>query len=223
MTVFQTMMSCRNTWNWAAPGPTTPELNDLLCIRSPQNPVTMILHKLTRRANMDDLVIQSAVYILAYRILRVSTLFLQPSDQGLGLTLHKYRLFPSTETYDDVPDWLRSTEVQDNIPHPLYMDFVQFTRLRNALILGHANLDDIRVDVDNDFKRFLSVNWPSSNSLLVTDSSRNTVLHPRFVPHVCTEKNWSLDPGFARKYPNLAGLVRIRSQERSSPAHGVSP
>lgn len=55
--------------------PCTPELADILCItRDPGNPVSKILYKLIRRANIDSLVIQSVIYIYAYCILRVSTI-----------------------------------------------------------------------------------------------------------------------------------------------------
>lgn len=90
------------------------------------------------------------------------------------------------------------------------MDFVQFPRLRNAMVLGSVSIDDIRGAFDADFEQHVSVNWPASKSLLVADDMRNTVLHPEFERHVCTEENWSLDSGFARKYPHMAPLVRIK-------------
>ncbi|KAH7142656.1 hypothetical protein B0J13DRAFT_475976 [Dactylonectria estremocensis] len=170
--------------------PATPHLADLLCIRAPENPISKLLYKLVRRPNT-DLVILSAVYILAHRILR-------------------YRLFPSLETYNDVPEWLRSTDIQDSIPHPLYIDFVQFPQLRNAMVLELVNIDSIREEFDTDFGRCVSVNWPVSEGLLVVDDSRDTVLNPKFERHVLTQDSWSLDSDFARKYPDMAPLVTIR-------------
>ncbi|KAF7536058.1 hypothetical protein G7Z17_g13097 [Cylindrodendrum hubeiense] len=133
-------------------------------------------------------ILLAAVYILAYRILR-------------------YRFFPSVETHNDVPEWLRSTDIQDKIPHALYIDFVQFPRLRNAMVLGLVNIDSIREQFDADFGRHLSVNWPVSEALLVTDSSRNTILNPKFERHICTQENWTLDSVFATKYPHIAPLI----------------
>lgn len=114
------------------------------------------------------------------------------------------------ETYDDVPAWLRTTDIQDGIPHALYIDFVQFPRLRNAMTLGQVSIDSAREQFDADFGRHVSVNWPASRHFLVLDDARNTVLHRDFERHVCTEENWSLDSHFARKYPDIAPLVRIR-------------
>ena len=114
------------------------------------------------------------------------------------------------ETYSDVPEWLRSTDTQDGIPHPLYIDFVQFPRLRNAMVLGEVSIGGIRERFDVDFGSHVSVNWPVSRSLLVSDGERDTVLHPEFERHVCTEENWSLGHDFARKYPHIAPLVTIR-------------
>lgn len=96
------------------------------------------------------------------------------------------------------------------MPHPIYIDFVQFPRLRDAMVLGSVSIDGIREAFDADFGHHLSVNWPASKSLLVADDTRSTALHPDFERHVCTEENWSLDADFARKYPHLAPLVRIR-------------
>ncbi|KAH7121485.1 hypothetical protein EDB81DRAFT_700366 [Dactylonectria macrodidyma] len=170
--------------------PATPHLADLLFIRAPENPISKLLYKLVRRPNT-DLVIICAVYILAHRILR-------------------YRLFPSLETYNDIPEWLRSTDIQDNIPHPLYIDFVQFPQLRNAMVLNVVNIDSIREEFDTDYERCMSVNWPVSEGLLIVDDSRDTVLNPKFERHVLTQENWSLSSEFARKYPDMAPLVTIR-------------
>ncbi|KAL2839276.1 hypothetical protein BJY01DRAFT_219334 [Aspergillus pseudoustus] len=169
----------------------TPELADILCLREPQNPISTILYKLCRRPNMQNLILQSAVYIICYRLLR-------------------YRLFPSLATFNDVPQWLRPSDVQNETPHPIYMDFVQFPLLRDAMVLGQISIDSIREQFDNDFGRYLSVNWPCSHSLMVTDDRRNTVLNPSFERHVCIEGNWSLSSEFATKYPHLAHLVTIR-------------
>ncbi|KAL3456977.1 hypothetical protein BJX64DRAFT_269708 [Aspergillus heterothallicus] len=169
----------------------TPDIADILCVRAPQNPISMILYKLCRRPCMENLIIQSAVYIICYRLLR-------------------YRLFPSLATFSDVPQWMRPSDVQNETPHPIYIDFVQFPRLRDAMVLGYVSIDSIREEFDNDFGLYLSVNWPCSQSLMVTDQDRNTVINPRFEHHVCVEDNWSLSSEFATKYPHIAPLVTIR-------------
>ncbi|EEU35374.1 uncharacterized protein NECHADRAFT_6075, partial [Fusarium vanettenii 77-13-4] len=189
-TVFDSLMTLNSNPTPIPPIPATPDIADLLFLRDPGDPVSEILYKLMRRPSMDNMVLLCAVYILAYRILR-------------------YRFFPSMKTYNDVPEWLRSTEFQDKIPHALYIDFVQFPRLRDAMVLGLVDIACIREDFDADFGRYLALDWPVSESFLITDSWRNTVLNPKFERIACTEESWSLSSSFGKKYPHLAPLVRI--------------
>ncbi|KAH7391685.1 hypothetical protein BKA64DRAFT_626751 [Cadophora sp. MPI-SDFR-AT-0126] len=190
-TIYTGITKMRHHQTATPPIPLTPEVANLLFLREPEHEVAKTLMKLLKRPNQENLVIRCAVYVLAYRILR-------------------YRYFPSLETYNDIPDWLRPTPIQYNTPHPLYIDLVPFPRFRHALTLGVVNVDCIRDQFDADFGRHISVNWPFSNSLFVVNDYFNTVLNPEFERHVCAEENWSLDLEFARKYPTIAPLVTIR-------------
>jgi hypothetical protein len=56
------------------------------------------------------------------------------------------------ETYDDVPYWQRGLEIQDSVPVPLYIDFMQFPRLRDAMVLGNLEIESVREEFDNNFR-----------------------------------------------------------------------
>lgn len=73
-TVFNGMMETQGSHMATPTIPTTPEIADLLLIRDSSNPVSKVLHKMLKRKNMDDLIIRSAVYVVLYRVLRVSAL-----------------------------------------------------------------------------------------------------------------------------------------------------
>ncbi|KAJ5383584.1 Protein of unknown function DUF3425 [Penicillium concentricum] len=107
-----------------------------------------------------------------------------------------YRLSPSLETLQDVPEWLQPTEIQNNTPHQIFTDFVPFPRLRNAMISG--SVEYTREKFDIDYGRSVSVNWPSWKPLLVSNDSFEVVLNPDFEPHILNSSNWSLDADFAR-------------------------
>ncbi|KAI0968304.1 hypothetical protein F4678DRAFT_464375 [Xylaria arbuscula] len=192
-TIFDNLMQIQpHPVNAASPPfPATPHLSDLLLMGEPTNPASRVLYKIMKRPNMDDLVIRSAVFIIAYRLLR-------------------YRLYPTLEAFRDIPEWLRPTDIQYDTPHPLYVDFMQFPQLRDAMALGIVNIDPFREEFDADFRCSLSVNWPRSRSIIVVNDSFDVVLNPDFEAHVCIFENWTLDSRFACKYPMLAPLVNIR-------------
>jgi hypothetical protein len=119
----------------------------------------------------------------------------------------QYRFFPSPETLNDVPEWLRPTETQTNTPHFIFTDFVHFPRLRDALTLGA--FDYVREEFDIDYAHSISVNWPAWQPLFLWQVCQ-VALNPDFVRHVAIYSNWSLDTAFARKYPEMARLATIR-------------
>ncbi|KAL2700216.1 hypothetical protein AAEP93_008739 [Penicillium crustosum] len=119
-----------------------------------------------------------------------------------------YRLSPSLETLQDVPEWFRPTEVQNNTPHQIFTDFMPFPQLRNAMVSG--SVEYTREEFDIDYGRSVSINWPSSKPLLVRNDSLDVVLNPEFEPHVLNYSNWSLNEGFALKYPHMATMATIR-------------
>lgn len=71
-TVFDKLISLHRQPTSPPPIPATPRVGDILFLADPGNPVAEILYKLMRRANMNNTVVLSAVYIIAHRILRVS-------------------------------------------------------------------------------------------------------------------------------------------------------
>lgn len=120
----------------------------------------------------------------------------------------QYRFFPSLDTFQDVPEWLRSDDVQSSTPHLIFTDFVHFPKLRTAMVLGSVSY--VREEFDYDYARHVSLSWPNNKSLLVRSDGGDMILNPDFEPHVFNLDNWSLDSGFARKYPQMAPLVTIR-------------
>ncbi|KAH7136213.1 hypothetical protein EDB81DRAFT_886327 [Dactylonectria macrodidyma] len=194
-TVFTALVKSQLRLTSTPPIPVNPELSDLLLLRSPTNPVTAVLYKLIKRPDTGDLALQTAVYLLAYRILR-------------------YRFFPSLQAYNDIPESLRPTDIQTSVPHPLHVDFMPFPLLRDAMALGKITIDGFREQLDADWGRHISLNWPSSESLLVKDLGE-TALNHKFEGHVCTYENWSLDETFAKKYPDMAPLVTIRHSDNT--------
>ena len=74
-TVFNSLITMHRSLAPTSPVPVTPDLADLLFLRDPRDPISKLLHKLLRRANLNSMAMQCAVYILVHRILRASNLF----------------------------------------------------------------------------------------------------------------------------------------------------
>ncbi|KAL3483071.1 hypothetical protein BJX62DRAFT_245264 [Aspergillus germanicus] len=171
-----------------APIPRIPALEDLLFRGDGQNVVTRVMNKMLRFDTGLDMATLLSAYLLVYWVLR-------------------YRFFPSPETLNGVPEWLRPTETQTNTPHFIFTDFVHFPRLRDALTVGA--FDYVREEFDIDYAQSISVNWPSWQPLFLWQNCE-VILNPDFAKHVTIYSNWSLDTAFARKYPEMARLATIR-------------
>ncbi|KAJ5393479.1 Protein of unknown function DUF3425 [Penicillium crustosum] len=135
-------------------------------------------------------------------------LFVGEGDNVVSRILFKMLKREGLCGMDDVPEWFRPTEVQNNTPHQIFTDFMPFPQLRNAMVSG--SVEYTREEFDIDYGRSVSINWPSSKPLLVRNDSLDVVLNPEFEPHVLNYSNWSLNEGFALKYPHMATMATIR-------------
>ncbi|KAH7136211.1 hypothetical protein EDB81DRAFT_901875 [Dactylonectria macrodidyma] len=188
-TLFAILIKIDTQLTPSKPIPAIPEITDVLFLRPPGNPVTKVMYKFLRNPKL-PVAVQCAAYLLAYRLLR-------------------YRFFPSIQTYRDIPEWLHFTDAQNNVPHPLYIDFVIFPRLRHAMALGLVNVDAFREAFEQDAANGVSINWPASKNFLATNNSAVTFT-PEFMQHVFQYHNWSMSLDFAEKYPQIAALVTVR-------------
>ncbi|KAL3443168.1 hypothetical protein BJX65DRAFT_312185 [Aspergillus insuetus] len=189
--------------------PRLPSVSDVVFLGAGENPVSRIIIKMLRRPGFKDLVNTVAAFLLVYWVLRVRPPF-TPYLTSSTDTKDQYRFFPSPETLSDIPEWLRPTEIQDTTPHQIWTDFIQFPALRNAMVQEAFPI--VRDDFDMDYSAAISCNWPPWQPLLVRaqGSTFDVRLNSDFVAHVTLFSSWSLGVDFARKYPEMAGLVTIR-------------
>ena len=124
----------------------------------------------------------------------------------------RWTVSPSQETYDRLPEWVRPTTAQLNTPHPIWIDYLPWPRLRDKLVACYP-----RFPFDNFFIPFttsISLNWPYGpmNTLLAKTDSAELAINPVFEEHLRDLRNWSLGPAFARAHPALADAVRIKEE-----------
>ncbi len=122
---------------------------------------------------------------------------------------------PTQENYERMPEWVTPRPSQLFTPHPVWIDYIPWPRLRDKLV---ANYQDY--PFENWFLPFTSgmnINWPydDTDCLLSTSDKDDPIINPVFERHIRRLENWSLGPIFAETFPALADTVRIKDQHAS--------
>ena len=117
---------------------------------------------------------------------------------------------PTQENYERIPDWFTPRPSQLFTPHPVWIEYTPWPRLRDKLV---ANYHDY--PFENWFLPFtsgMSINWPYDvrDCLLSTGDKDDPMINPVFERHVRRLENWSLGPIFAETFPALADTVKIK-------------
>jgi hypothetical protein len=128
--------------------------------------------------------------------------------------LMRWQIYSTQENYDRLPDWLRPGASQLTIPHPAWMDYLPWPRMRDRMISAPADYDFSNWLIP--YTTELSVNWPyeASSALLSTNESGELVINPVFEQHIRNLINWSLGPAFAKTHPGLADTTRIKPEAK---------
>jgi hypothetical protein len=124
--------------------------------------------------------------------------------------LMRWQIYPTPENYDRLPEWLTPRPSQLITPHPAWIDYLPWPRMRDRVVMSHQDYP-----FDNwfvPFTRTLSVNWPyeETDCLLSTGDGDDLIINPVFERHLRNLSNWSLGPAFAEAYPSLAETAKIK-------------
>lgn len=116
------------------------------------------------------------------------------------------------DTYDRLPSWMLPSPAQLQRPHPPWMDFVPFPRMRDRLVCQFNPAECLFDDFFIPYTTTLRVGWPydDTNTLLLVPSSDVVVINPVFERHLRNIDNWTLGDCFARAFPGLADTFRIK-------------
>ncbi|PGH14590.1 hypothetical protein AJ79_02925 [Helicocarpus griseus UAMH5409] len=123
--------------------------------------------------------------------------------------LMRWQIYPTQQNYDRLPEWLTPRTSQIMIPHPAWMDYLPWPRMRDRMVSSYQDYQ-----FENWFIPYtttLSINWPyePSDTLLTASDSEELIINPVFERHLRNLNNWSLGPDFARAYPQLVDTTRI--------------
>ena len=128
---------------------------------------------------------------------------------------------PTADNFHLVPRFMRPTDAQVAVPHPIWIGCVPWPELRSRLCHAHP-----RISLDDLFLPYtmrLCVNWPYNNDPFAClyrvpgkrgddggDGGDELRILPAYKEHVEKLENWSLGPEFAEAFPDLADAVRVR-------------
>lgn len=142
----------------------------------------------------------------------------------------RWLISPTQENYEMIPEHNRPIEEQIRVPHPIWVDIIQWPALRAKLVYQFPGLSLEAFFLP--YTSSLSVNWPDPDDVWTcvfrvrrqatrsdgdsrdaegfTEDIRPL---PAYEQHVRNLDNWSVGPEFAEAFPWLAGTTRIKEQK----------
>lgn len=125
----------------------------------------------------------------------------------------RWQISPTQENYRLLPDWMHPSDLQLVQTHPAWVDHVPFPLMRDKLVREYGKAEE--VPLDNFFIPFtktLRLNWPyeDTDALLQHPDGEELMINPVFERHLRNLDNWSLGSAFAKAFPSLQDVCRIR-------------
>lgn len=127
--------------------------------------------------------------------------------------LLQWQISPSQETYNNIPEFFQPRPSQHVSPHAIWVQFVAWPKLREKII------DNQELYESEEFQQVylesLNLNWPYRDLDVLevvgdgAPGTREVRASEQFRRHLLNLNNWSLDKGFARRYPELADVCRF--------------
>lgn len=133
-----------------------------------------------------------------------------PERLGLGwLAYHLTRwiISPSPETYDRLPTFLRPTEDQIQVKHPVSVDNVPWPKMRQNMIHRWHVYAEHRDELFGMMACCVKLRWPWGVDILERNAENELCIKPKFYETFMNLQGWGLTPEFITQYPDLvAGM-----------------
>ncbi|KAL1969450.1 hypothetical protein VTN77DRAFT_8888 [Rasamsonia byssochlamydoides] len=140
--------------------------------------------------------------------------------EQIGVLYHlflvmRWQVSPTQRNYEEMPDWLAPRPAQLFTPHPAWVDYVLWPKIRDRIVLAHRDYPFENWFIP--YSRTISCNWPydATECLLHDTESDELVINPVFERHVRELSNWSLGPAFVEAFPALVDAARIKNDDGS--------
>ncbi|KAF2190083.1 hypothetical protein K469DRAFT_438114, partial [Zopfia rhizophila CBS 207.26] len=169
--------------------PRTPSLPHLLLQSTDDNPVIATIAPVFQRFVFPTIPGLFGLYILVYRLLR-------------------WRLYPDSQSYEDIPPWYRSSSLQETIPHIISIDYLPWPPLRDYLISNELLI----LGTTHSARKYIEAmrfSWPEGKDLILKSDGGGIVLNPEFESYVFSLENWKISRSWADDHPELVHLVNV--------------
>lgn len=124
--------------------------------------------------------------------------------------LVRWRLCPTQESFAALPGFLRPTELQLTIPHPIWVDVIVWPAVRDRLIreFDYSRFEGFRHSLGSS----ISIGWTAgiAECLSLTDALDECSVSAEFELHLRDFSNWTVDAAFTREYQFLEGAIQVR-------------
>jgi len=142
---------------------------------------------------------------------KVSTL--QVVVAHMAWYLMRWMIFPTPETYQAIPPWLRPTPDQLLIPHTVSTDFLHHPQFRDAVLRSTAMQENS--DWLEELPSLIDCNWPHSiEAGLERDGETGCLgLNPLLRDHIDNMDNWSISSRLRAFMPNADTYLQLRLPE----------
>ena len=128
--------------------------------------------------------------------------------------LMRWQVYPTQENYDRLPEWMTPRPSQLFSPHPAWIDYLPWPRMRDKVVANHQDYP-----FENWFIPYtttLSLNWryEPTDTLIQIPGGDDLVINPVFESHLRKLENWSLGEAFAIAQPALSDTAKIKRENR---------
>lgn len=140
----------------------------------------------------------------------IPTLSCRMAVMWLQWLLMRWMIHPTPATYLAIPDWYRPTPYQMFVPHPVYIDFQIWPRLRDTVI-QRVDLQGQSLYWYSEAATTLDCNWPGSDQdAMCYDANARLTLSAPFVQHLVDLGNWTVGPVIRKHIPDACTVLQIK-------------
>ncbi|KAF2096935.1 hypothetical protein NA57DRAFT_78524 [Rhizodiscina lignyota] len=122
----------------------------------------------------------------------------------------RWLISPTKRNYDAMPEFLRPTETQLSIPHPIWVDVITWPQGRDAVLqeMDWSQFETFRVLGC----KYISVHWPQDPSKIFRSVSKTELrLNPAFEVHIRSLDNWTMASIVMEDFPFFQCVPSSRS------------
>ncbi|KAH0352048.1 hypothetical protein KCU81_g2177, partial [Aureobasidium melanogenum] len=132
-----------------------------------------------------------------------------PERLALGYLTYivsKWRVEPSQERFDRLPEFMRSTQLQTSQPHQAIIDGCIWPRMRDNLI--EQNLPDAQIHSKIGYMiSAMRLTWPKNMTLLRPRPDGELCIRTDFIQTFMRLENWSLTTEFVSEHSDMVSCM----------------